>query len=624
MSLIKKIYIGFLSTSILLLILGIVSYTGIHSVVGNAGEVISGNELSNNLTQRETDHLIWASKVAELFTDPHAVKLEAQTDPTKCALGKWLQSDERKQLELDHPEFTSYLAALEEPHRHLHQAAQKIDNTFKVQHEGLYGQLQAISLAHEKWAAQLISALALNNIKMIQQLQSDPTKCILGKWISNENTIKMGKTFPALNEAIAKMEEPHKELHESVLKIEALMKADNRSEAMQVFVKESQPMLKKVESILDDTCKDEITYRAGYNEAKGIFNSEVVPLLADVRGKLSKMKSKAKESIITDEKMLSSAKRFQATLTSVALIAIFIGISIATYISGTLKKTLSCCSSELKTSSQQLASSSHHVSSSSQSLASSGQEQAAAIQQTTAALEEMSSMTDANTENAIKANELVNETAAAMSNSTNVMLKLTQSITDISVASEQTEQVIKTIDEIAFQTNILALNAAVEAARAGEHGAGFAIVSEEVRALAQRSAKAAKETSDLIEGTHSKIKNGLSLADKSNTAFKDAADRSQKIIEIMKDISNASIEQREGIHQVNNAISQMDLVTQENASSSEEAAAEAEELHSIAKNLANHVLQLQQIIGIKGGEDQDISHNEFNQEAEAEKTIMLS
>jgi len=597
MSLIKKIYIGFSCTIFLLILLGIVSRIGINSVVDDASEVIDGNKLSNNLTQRETDHLVWASKVATLFTDPDATELHAETDHTKCALGKWLLSDERKQLEKEHPEFSPYLAALEEPHKHLHEAAKRIDQTFKVHHEGLNGQLQAINLAHEQWGSQLMRALALKDVTLLKELQKDPDKCILGQWIHSEEAEKFCQTFPPLKEAIERLKVPHAELHESAIEIGNLMTQGKEEDAMKVFIEKSHPMLQQVQAIIDKTCEEELVYRKGYNDSKEIFNSDVVPLLANVKGKLNEMKSKARESIITDEKMLSSAEGFQTTLTLVAFIAICLGLVIAIYITRVLKNTLSSCSTELNVSSKQLAGSSHQVSSSSQNLASSGQQQAAALEQTTAALEEMSSMTDANTENAIKANKLVKETANSMLQSTKVMKNLTSSITDIANASEQTSLVIKTIDEIAFQTNILALNAAVEAARAGEHGAGFAIVSEEVRALAMRAATAAKETSELIEGTHAKVKDGLLLANQSNEVFKMAADRSNQVIEIMEEISNASIEQREGIHQVNNAVGQMDQATQANAASSEEAAAEAEELHSIAVSLEGQVALLEKVIG---------------------------
>ncbi len=141
---------------------------------------------------------------------------------------------------------------------------------------------------------------------------------------------------------------------------------------------------------------------------------------------------------------------------------------------------------------------------------------------------------------------------------------------EISTASEETQKIVKTIDEIAFQTNLLALNAAVEAARAGEAGAGFAVVADEVRNLAMRAADAAKSTAGLIEGTVKKIKDGVDLVGTTNEDFSKVAESSSKVGELLVEIAAASKEQSLGIEQINTAVTEMDKVTQQNAAGSEE------------------------------------------------------
>jgi methyl-accepting chemotaxis protein len=165
---------------------------------------------------------------------------------------------------------------------------------------------------------------------------------------------------------------------------------------------------------------------------------------------------------------------------------------------------------------------------------------------------------------------------------------------------EETSKIIKTIDEIAFQTNLLALNAAVEAARAGEAGAGFAVVAEEVRNLAMRSAEAAKGTANLIEGTVKKIKDGSDLVTATNKAFTEVATSASKVGELVSEIAAASNEQAQGIEQVNKAVTEMDKVTQQNAANAEESASASEEMSAQAEQMRGIVGELIAIVGAHG------------------------
>jgi methyl-accepting chemotaxis protein len=181
------------------------------------------------------------------------------------------------------------------------------------------------------------------------------------------------------------------------------------------------------------------------------------------------------------------------------------------------------------------------------------------------------------------------------------MGRMSTAIEDIKKSSDETAKIIKTIDEIAFQTNLLALNAAVEAARAGEAGKGFAVVAEEVRNLAQRSAEAARNTADMIEGSVKNADNGVTISGEVATLLDEIAGNNGKVNDLVGEIAAASNEQAQGIDQINTAVGQMDQVTQSNAANAEESASASEELSAQAEALSGMVVQLQSMVGGSNG-----------------------
>jgi methyl-accepting chemotaxis protein len=232
-----------------------------------------------------------------------------------------------------------------------------------------------------------------------------------------------------------------------------------------------------------------------------------------------------------------------------------------------------------------MATAADQVSGSSQQSAGSAAEQAAAIEETSASLEEMAAMTQQNADNARQADAIMREANTIITRANASMDQMTISMNEISKTGQETQHIVKTIDEIAFQTNLLALNAAVEAARAGEAGAGFAVVADEVRNLAIRAAEAARNTGALIEGSVKEILDGAERVNVTNKDFDDVATSAAKVTDLIAEIAAATQEQAQGIGQVNVAVADMDKGVQQNAASAEESASVAEEMSAEAAQM---------------------------------------
>ncbi len=292
----------------------------------------------------------------------------------------------------------------------------------------------------------------------------------------------------------------------------------------------------------------------------------------------------------------------------VSLVALALAVGLAFFINRSINASLNRVIDGLSSGAEQVQASSSQLSGSSQQLSESASEQAAGLQQTTSSLEEMSSQTKQSAENAGMAEQSMKDTEPRIEQGMEAMTRMSKAMSEIHVSSQETSKIIKTIDDIAFQTNLLALNAAVEAARAGEAGKGFAVVAEEVRNLAQRSAEAANNTSELIAKSQKSSENGVAMVKEVSESLESIRDSVRNVGTLVVEISAASKEQATGISELNAVMTEMDKAVQGNASSSEETASAAEELSSQAVELKNMVGEL---VALVGGSTKQALQNQY-------------
>ncbi|MBC2605586.1 methyl-accepting chemotaxis protein [Pelagicoccus albus] len=298
------------------------------------------------------------------------------------------------------------------------------------------------------------------------------------------------------------------------------------------------------------------------------------------------------------EEFEASSKAISLATTIVMILGVSIAVALGLWIGGSLTKKIKQITTSLQVGSEVVDNASSEVSRYGQALADSTNREAASMQQASASLEVLASNTRRNAETANAASDIANQTRSAVNSGKGQMDEMQAAMLAIQTSSDGISQILKSIDEIAFQTNILALNAAVEAARAGEAGAGFAVVADEVRNLAQRSAKAAQETSERIEDSITKSRHGVELSTRVTVSLEDILQKAAELDDLVASIAESVAQNKDGVDQVNTAIRSMENSYQSNAALTEESAASAAELSEQALSLNRSVGELAGLCGL--------------------------
>lgn len=293
-----------------------------------------------------------------------------------------------------------------------------------------------------------------------------------------------------------------------------------------------------------------------------------------------------------------------STMTSIFVlaVAVMIGAILAFFITGGIVRPIDRVINSLTNGQQIIGDAANQISEAANDLADGVSQQAASMEETSSALEQVASMTRASADNAHTTSTNIQRTATLVTEGAKEMQNMSSAMTDINSKADQIGHIIKTIEDISFQTNLLALNAAVEAARAGEAGKGFAVVADEVRNLSGRSSQAAKDTADLINSTVDSVRNGSSILERLSGGYREIETSVGSIKDLIEQISTAANEQAQGTDQINTSLSQMDKITQQNAAGASESAASVQNLNSQLDDLQDNVGTLKAIIhGGAGG-----------------------
>ncbi|MEW5814818.1 MAG: methyl-accepting chemotaxis protein [Spirochaetota bacterium] len=577
-----KLGIGFGTVLLFLFTVIAITIVQVTQIEIDSGEIIASHMLRSSADQRTVDHLNWAMQVNKLFTDPDVHTLGVETDPHKCAFGKWYYGEERREAEKLVPALKPVLAAIEGPHTELHQSAIKISENYIATDASLGNLLQAIKSDHLEWAGNIKTWIIKKNQEGVV-VETEPEKCGLGKWIFSDQTENLVKENPHLARLIEDIIEPHKLLHQSALEIQSSLNNGRFEKAAALYESTTDPLFQKVLGIIEKIINWYDERIEPNREAVRVFTEETLPALGNVQKYLQEFRSIVEKNLLTDEMLVAKVNQMRTIVLILGAAAFLIGIILPVVITRGILRQVDI----IKDASWAVTAGSQQISASAQQLAQGSTEQASSTEEVSSSMEQMSANVSQNADNALETDKI---TSKAAQDAGECGKEVKQTVE----AMKQIAEKISIIEEIARQTNMLSLNASIEAARAGDHGKGFAVVASEVGKLAARSKVAATEISSLSTTS-------VKIAEEAGEMLESLVPDIKKSSDLVQEISSASVEQKNGLEQINKAIFQLDSVTQQNSSASEELASTAEEL-------ATHAEQLQQAIFFFKADKKNIKH----------------
>ncbi len=529
-----KIQVGFLVVIVIGLILGAAGYISTQMLTGMTDELSALQESGNSVNTVLNAHYIWRQGITE--TGYARREFTGSLDPNACALGQWKNSDAAKSI--TDPALLSLIEQIDEPHNLIHtEAASVVESVQTGNMEAASAQLGIILPETQE----VISGLTAMQERFAE--------------LAEEKSLEITQVGNALNLALIILAGVSLGVG-AILAVYIIRLIANPIAPFTAF-------LRKAGTTGDMTLSPSDTRQIGeYGQRKDEIGqmitafttflariSEIEHILADVAdGDLT-----AKLSLLSEEDSMGRSLRGMI-------------------------QNLQNMLSEINASSSQVNVGSNQLAHGAQALAAGSTQQAASIQELSAALADIAQKTKDNADKAEKASHLADSIKNVAGKGNAQMDGMIQSVKEINEASQSISKVIKTIDDIAFQTNILALNAAVEAARAGQHGKGFAVVAEEVRNLAQKSAEAAKDTENLIANSMEKADKGVQIANETAQSLSEIVSGINESSMLVGEIAAASEAQSAGLTRINSGIDQVAQVVQQNSATAQESAAASQEM----------------------------------------------
>jgi len=533
--------LGLLAASLLLLtgVICSVGITGLNRGVEQGQEVILGNQLSANLLEREIDHLNWVKSVSNFLLDEHNTQLAVELKHTDCKFGKWYYGDERKEIESKIPALKSDLAAVEEPHKQLHDSARHmVENARRA--DGAIDKIAAIKIYDVETMPALLAVQS--QLKKISETAK-------GNILSDSKMIENSRSFRA-----------------TLLLFAAGALIIGIGLSLLITREITQPLRLGVE-LAEEIAKGNFNLRLNLQRKDeiGQLAGSLDSMAAALKGQADVAEAISQGDLTVDVVLTSEKDQLGKALKQMA-------------------EFLNDIVRQVMVASDNVSSGSQALSSAAQEMSQGATEQAASAEEASSSIEEMTANIRQNADNALQTERIAIGAARDAQEAGQVA-------NENMAAMKEIAGKIVIIEEIARQTNLLALNAAIEAARAGEHGRGFAVVAAEVRKLAERSQIAAGEINKLSVSS-------VGVAEKAGIILGNLAPNIQRTAELVQEIAAASKEQDTGAEQISAAIQQLDKVIQQNASATEEMASTAEELSSQSEQLQALIA----FFKVKGGE----------------------
>jgi len=522
--------------------------------------------LSMYLQQFRADHYKLAKAALELIDNDEP--FEGGEDHTACNFGKWIASYKK-----DNKEINSLIAEMKPFHAAFH-------NNIK--------EVKALMAQHDKGAARILyhSELDANMSRtfgLFQKLQEKADAIRDMYTVMNNQAMtaclkKQRLCLDLLDKIIAINEDVARDTTTSV------HRETSKTKTIAIAGMIIGTLLAAIIGLVL-TRMITVPLSSGVSLANAVSEGDVSQTVAIDQNDEIGILAKAMNKMVTNLKeMVIAAERIADGDLSVAVTPMSEKDALGKALK-TMVEKLSNIMSEINVAAGNVAAGSEQMSSTSQAMSQGATEQASSLEEITSSMSEIGSQTKQNAENAGQANNLAAEARGFAEKGNRQMSDMVDAMKEINASSQNISKIIKVIDEIAFQTNLLALNAAVEAARAGKHGKGFAVVAEEVRNLAARSAKAARETAEMIEGSVKKAEGGTEIAQLTAGALEEIVTSVTKATDLVAEIAAASNEQAQGVSQITIGLGQVDQVTQQNTAHAEECASAAEELASQAQLL---------------------------------------